>query len=107
MIDERLLKRTMVSLDAGGMPKRRTRCGLIVVRASEGIVTGLPVKAGDALVVDAVLLVVPFMIAGETECLFRSGVVNREMVKFLKESESFKVVEGVNKVSFLFIDDMI
>ena len=40
------------------------RGGLEVVGTSEGFVAWLPVKAADTLVVDAVLLVVSYMVAG-------------------------------------------
>ena len=41
--------------------------GSEIARASEGLVTGLPVEAADTLVVDAVFLVVSYMVAGKAE----------------------------------------
>ena len=40
---------------------------LEVVRAGEGLVARLPAEAADALVVDAVFLVVSCMVAGEAK----------------------------------------
>ena len=90
-----------------GTTKRRARCGSKITGAGKSLVTRLPAKAGDTLAVDTVLLVVSLMVAGETECFFRSGIANGEMVEFLKEMDSFKAIESVNKVCFLFIDNMI
>ena len=67
--------------------------------------TGLPTETTDALVVDAVFLVMSSMVAGEAEWLFRCGVVEREMVEFLEEGESIETMDGVYEVSFLFIYD--
>ena len=67
--------------------------------------TRLPAKAADALVVDAVLLVVSCVVTGETEWFFRRGVAEWEMIEFLEEGESIETMEGVYKVGFLFIDD--
>ena len=41
--------------------------GSVVAGACEGFVTGLPAKAADALVVDAVFLVVSCVVTGEAE----------------------------------------
>ena len=68
---------------------------------------GLPVKAADALVVDAVFLVVPCMVTGETEWFFRCGIAEGEMVEFLEEGESIETMEGVYKIGFLFIYDRV
>ena len=65
--------------------------------------TGLPAKAADALVVDAVLLVVSCVVTGEAEWFFRRGVAEGEMVEFLEEGESIETMEGVYKVGFLFV----
>ena len=81
--------------------------GSVVVRACEGFVTGLPVKAADALVVDAVFLVVSCVVTGETEWFFRHGVTEGEMIEFLEEGESIKTMEGVYKVGFLFVYDRV
>ena len=62
------------------MVKRGMRCRSIVTRAGEGSVAWLPAKAGEALVVDTVLLVMPFVVTGKTECFFRFKIVNEEMV---------------------------
>ena len=71
------------------------------------LITGLPAKAADALVVDAVLLVVSCVVAGEAEWFFGCGVAEREMVEFLDERESIEAVEGVYKVGLLFVDDRV
>ena len=67
--------------------------------------TGLPVKAADTLVVDAVLLVVSCVVTGEAEWFFRCGVAEGEMIEFLEEGESIETMEGVYKVGFLFVYD--
>ena len=69
--------------------------------------TGLPAEAADALVVDAIFLVVSRVVAGETEWFFGGGVAKGEMVKFLEEGESIEAMEGVYKVGFLFVDDRV
>ena len=79
--------------------------GGVVAGAGESLVTGLPVEAADALVMDTVLLVMSHMVAGEAEWFFRCGVVEGEMVEFLEERESIKAMEGVYKVGFLFVYD--
>ena len=79
--------------------------GSVVARACEGFVTGLPAKAADALVVDAVLLVVSCVVTGEAEWFFGCGVAEGEMIEFLEEGESIKTMEGVYEVGFLFVDD--
>ena len=67
--------------------------------------TWLPAEAADALVVDAVFLVVPGVIAGKAEWFFGGSIAEGKMVKFLEERESIEAMEGVYKVSFLFVDD--
>ena len=67
--------------------------------------TGLPAKAANALVVDAVLLVMSCMVTGEAEWFFRCGVAEGEMIEFLEEGESIETMEGVYKVGFLFVYD--
>ena len=47
------------------------------------------------------------VVAGETEHLFRSSIADRKVVKFLEEFESFKMVEGVDEIGFLFIDNVV
>ena len=69
--------------------------------------TGLPVEAENALVVDTVFLVVSCMVAGETEWFFRCGVVEGEMIEFLEEGESIEVMECVYKIGFLLIYDRV
>ena len=59
--------------------------GSVVVRACESFVTGLPVEAADALVVDAVFLVVPSVVAGKAERFFRGSIAEGKIVKFLEE----------------------
>ena len=88
-------------MDARGAARRWT--GSVVARACEGFVTRLPVEAADALVVDAVFLVMSSVVAGEAKWFFRCGVAKREVVEFLEEGESIETMEGVYKVSFLFI----
>ena len=83
----------------------RRWAGSVVARACEGFVTGLPAEAADALVVDAVLLVVSCVVTGEAEWFFGCGVAEGEMIEFLEEGESIKTMEGVYEVGFLFIDD--
>ena len=67
--------------------------------------TRLPAEAADALVVDAIFLVVSCVVAGETEWFFRRGVAEGEMIEFLEEGESIETMEGVYEVSFLFVYD--
>ena len=67
--------------------------------------TGLPAKAADALVVDAVFLVVSCVVTGKAEWFFGCGVAEGEMVEFLEEGKSIETMEGVYKVGFLFVDD--
>ena len=67
--------------------------------------TRLPTEATDALVVDAIFLVVSSVIAGQAEWFFGGGIAEGEMVEFLDERESIKAMEGVYKVGFLFVDD--
>ena len=67
--------------------------------------TRLPAEAADALVMDAVFLVMSCMVAGNTERFFRCGVAEGEMVEFLEERESIKVMDGIYEVGFLFIYD--
>ena len=90
-------------MDTGGTAKRWT--GGVVARACECFVTGLPAEAADALVVDAIFLVVTSVVAGQAEWFFGGSVAEGEMVEFLDERESVEAMEGVYKVSFLFIDD--
>ena len=87
----------------GGATRRWT--GSVVARARESFVTGLPAEAADALVVDAVFLVVPSVVAGKAERLFGGSIAEGKVVKFLEERESIEAMEGVYKVSFLFVDD--
>ena len=79
--------------------------GSVIARACKSFVTRLPAEAANALVVDAVFLVMSSVVAGETEWLFRCGVAEGEMVEFLEEGESIEMMDGVYKVSFLFIYD--
>ena len=79
--------------------------GSVIARACKSFVTRLPVEAADALVVDAVFLVMSHVVAGETKWFFRCGVAEGKMVEFLEEGESIEMVDGVYKVSFLFIYD--
>ena len=81
--------------------------GSVVARACEGFVTGLPAEAADALVVDTVFLVMSYMVTGETEWFFRCGVAEGEMIEFLEEGESIETMEGVYKISFLFVYDRV
>ena len=67
--------------------------------------TRLPAEAADALVVDAILLVVSCVVTGEAEWFFRSGVAEGEMIEFLDEGESIETMEGVYEVGFLFVND--
>ena len=67
--------------------------------------TGLPAEAADALVMDAIFLVVSCVVTGEAEWFFRCGVVEGEMVEFLEEGESIKAMEGVYEVGLLFVYD--
>ena len=67
--------------------------------------TGLPAEAADTLVVDAVLLVMSNVVAGEAEWLSRCGVAEGEMVEFLEEGESIETMDSVYEVGFLFVYD--
>ena len=69
--------------------------------------TGLPAEATDALVVDAVFLVVSSVVAGQAEWFFGGSIVEGEMVEFLDERESIEAMEGVYKIGFLFVDDRV
>ena len=90
-------------MDARGAARRWT--GGVVAGAGESLVTGLPAEAADTLIVDPVFLVVSCMITGKTEGFFRCGIVKGEMIEFLEEGESIEAMEGVYKVSFLFVYD--
>ena len=79
--------------------------GSVVAGAGKSFVTGLPVEAADALVVDTVFLVMSCVVAGEAEWFFGCGIAEGEMVEFLEERESIKVMEGIYKVSLLFVYD--
>ena len=67
--------------------------------------TGLPAEAADALVMDAIFLVVSCVVTGEAEWFFRRGVTKGEMIEFLEEGESIKTMEGVYEVGLLFVYD--
>ena len=69
--------------------------------------TGLPLEAADALVVDAVFLVVPSVVAGKAERFFGGSVAEGEMVELLEERKSIKAMEGVYEVCFLFVYDRV
>ena len=71
------------------------------------LIIGLPAKAADALVVDAVLLVVSCVVTGEAEWFFRCGVAEGKMIEFLEKGESIEAMEGVYKVGFLFVYDRV
>ena len=79
--------------------------GGVVARACERLVTGLPAEAADTLVVDAILLVVTSVVAGQAERFFGGSIAEGEMVEFLDERESIEAMEGVYKVGFLFVDN--
>ena len=79
--------------------------GSVIARACKSLVTRLLAEAADALVVDAVFLVMSSVVAGKTEWFFRCSVAEGEMVEFLEEGESIEMMDGVYKVSFLFIYD--
>ena len=49
------------------MVKRRMGGRLEVVRAGKGFVAWLPMKAADTLVMDVVLLIMSYMVAGKAE----------------------------------------
>ena len=65
----------------------------------------LPVEAADALVVDAVFLVMSSVVAGEAECYLRHSIAEGKVVELLEEGKSIEMMEGVCKVGFLFVDD--
>ena len=67
--------------------------------------TGLPAEAADALVMDAIFLVVSSMVAGQAERFFGGSIAEGEMVEFLDEGKSIEAMEGVYKVGFLFVDN--
>ena len=92
-------------MDARGATRGWT--GGVVAGACKSFVTRLPAKAADALVVDAVLLVVSCVVTGEAEWFFRHGVAEGEMIEFLEEGESIETMEGVYKVGFLFVYDRV
>ena len=90
-------------MDGKGVVRRWM--GGIVVGAGESFVTGLPAEAADALIMDAVFLVMSCMVAGKAEWFFRCGVAKGEMVEFLEKGESIKMMEGIYEVGLLFIYD--
>ena len=51
--------------------KRRVRDGSVVTKAGKSFVAWLPAKARNTLVIEVVLLVMPFVETDETEHLFR------------------------------------
>ena len=53
------------------------------MRACERFVTGLPAEAADALVVDAIFLVVTSVVAGQAEWFFGGSIAEGEVVEFL------------------------
>ena len=59
--------------------------GRVVAGACKGLVTRLPAEATDALVVDAVFLVVSCVVTGEAKWFFRSSVAEGEVIEFLEE----------------------
>ena len=79
--------------------------GSVIARACKSFVTRLPVEAADALVVDAIFLIMSSVVAGETEWFFRCGIAEGEMIEFLEEGESIETMDGVYKVGFLFVYD--
>ena len=90
-------------MDARGVTGRWT--GSVVARACKSFVTGLPAEAADALVMDAVFLVMSSVVAGEAEWFFGCGVAKGEMIEFLEEGKSIEAMECVYKISFLFVYD--
>ena len=90
-------------MDARGAARRWT--GSVVARACKGFVTRLPAEAADALVMDAIFLVVSCMVTGEAEWFFRCGVAEREMIEFLEEGKSIEAMEGIYEVGLLFVYD--
>ena len=92
-------------MDTGGAT--RGWAGSVVARACKGLVTRLPAEATDALVMDAILLVVSCVVTGEAERFFRRGIAEGEVVEFLEEGKSIETMEGVYKVGFLFVDDRV
>ena len=88
-------------MDARGAARRWT--GNVVARACKGLVTQLPAEAADALVMDAIFLVVSCVVTGEAEWFFRCGVAEGKMIEFLDEGESIETMEGVYEVGFLFV----
>ena len=48
----------------------------MILWTGESSVVGLPVKAGETLIVDAVLLIMFFVVAGEAECFLKAGIVS-------------------------------
>ena len=69
--------------------------------------TGLTAEAADALVVDAVFLVVPSVVAGKAEWFFGGSIAEGEMVELLEKRKSIKAMEGVYEVCFLFVYDRV
>ena len=81
--------------------------GSVVAGARKSFVTRLPAEAADALVVDAIFLVVSSVVAGEAKWFSRCSVAEREMVEFLEEGESIETMEGVYKIGLLFVYDRV
>ena len=88
-------------MDTRGATRRWT--GSVVARACKSFVTRLPAEAADALVVDTVFLVMSSVVAGKAEWFFRCDIAKREMIEFLEEGESIRMMEGVYKIGLLFI----
>ena len=88
-------------MDTRGATRRWT--GSVVAGTGESLVTRLPAEAADTLVINTVFLVMPSMVTGEAKWFFGCDVVEGEMIEFLEEGESIEAMEGVYKVSFLFV----
>ena len=69
--------------------------------------TRLPAEAADTLVMDTVFLVMSSVVAGKAEWFFRCDIAKREMIEFLEEGESIRMMEGIYKIGLLFVYDRI
>ena len=72
----------------------------------ESFMSQLPTKARNTLIMDAVVLIMSFMVTCEAEC-FSCLIVGGEVVEFLEELESFKMIECIDEFNFLFSSNIV
>ena len=67
-------------MNAWGTVERRSRGRSIVMGTCKGPVAQFPLKAGDTLVVDAVLLIMAFVETSKAECFLGFQIMKREVM---------------------------